>query len=52
MEFPTDRCATGVGIAFEYRDFQTGFGEIGAISETIVARPNDDRIILVHCTLR
>ena len=52
MQFSTDCRAADVRIALQHGHFQPRFGEIGPVGEAIVTCTNDDRVVLVHCTLR
>ena len=52
MEFAADSRAADVGIALQHGHFEPRFGEISPIGEAVMARTNDDRVVLVHGTLR
>ena len=52
MQFPADRGAANIGITLQDGHFEPRLGEVGTVGEAIVARTNDDRVVLVHCTLR
>ena len=41
-----------VGITLQNGDFESRFGEVGPVGEAVVACTNDDRVVLVLCTLR
>ena len=52
VEFSADSRAADVRIALQHGHFKPRFGEISPIGEAVMARTNDDRVVLVHCTLR